>query len=61
MTDEFLCRLPKVIKLENAGGTMLRRKSKVVLRYHRPNKKCILKNALIIFCCCIIHLGMRNS
>ena len=38
MTDEFLWKLPKVIKLENAGGTMVKRKSKVVLPYHRPNK-----------------------
>ena len=38
MTDEFLWKLPKVIKLENAEGTMVKRKSKVVLQYHRPNK-----------------------
>ena len=38
MTGEILCKLPKVFKLENPGGTMVRRKSNVVWRYHRPNK-----------------------
>ena len=28
MTDEFSWTLPKVIKLENAGGTMVRKKVK---------------------------------
>ena len=30
VTDEFLCKLPKIIKLETVRGTMVRRKSKVV-------------------------------
>ena len=37
ITDEFLCKLPKIIKLETVRGTMVRRKSKVVLWYQRPN------------------------
>ena len=31
-------QLAKVIEIENAGETMVRRKSKVMLRYRRPDK-----------------------